>query len=97
VRIDYVLKRFGIFLVITWLAASINFFLPRINNQNPMRERLLEQALLGGYISQGINEMVAEYDVKFGFDKPLWQQYLVYMGDALRFDFNYSISNYPAR
>jgi peptide/nickel transport system permease protein len=95
VRLDYVLKRFAFFLVVTWFAASLNFFLPRINNQNPMRERLLEQSLLGGYVAQGINEMVAEYDVKFGFDKPLWQQYLTYMGDVLRFDFNYSISNYP--
>jgi peptide/nickel transport system permease protein len=95
VRLDYVLRRFLFFLVITWFAASLNFFLPRINNQNPMRERLLEQSLLGGYVAQGINEMVAQYDIKFGFDKPLWQQYLTYMGDVLRFDFNYSISNYP--
>src|SRR5262245_22587128 len=94
-RPDYILRRLFFFLVITWSAASLNFFLPRINNQNPMRERMLEQSLLGGYVAQGINEMVAEYDKKFGFDQPLWRQYLTYMGDALRFDFNYSISNYP--
>lgn len=94
-RIDYVVRRFGIFLLIVWLATSINFFLPRLRGQDPLRERLLEQAQLGGYVQAGIEEMVKEYNVKFGLDKPLWQQYLNYLGDVARFDFNYSIPNYP--
>ncbi|HEV8632684.1 MAG TPA: ABC transporter permease [Chloroflexota bacterium] len=93
--LDYVLKRFGIFLLIVWLATSLNFFLPRLSSTNPIRERLLEQALQGGYVQQGMNQMVEEYERKFGLDRPLWEQYLTYMGDALRLDFNYSISNYP--
>jgi peptide/nickel transport system permease protein len=39
--------------------------------------------------------MVREYNRKFGLDKPLWQQYLTYVGQTVRLDFNYSISNYP--
>jgi peptide/nickel transport system permease protein len=39
--------------------------------------------------------MVEEYERKFGLDRPLWQQYLTYLADVSRFDFNYSISNYP--
>ena len=93
--VGYIVRRFAIFLVIVWVASSANFFLPRLNSQNPIRERLLEQALLGGYVQAGIAEMVKEYEAKFGLDKPLWEQYLRYMGDTLRFDFNYSISNYP--
>jgi peptide/nickel transport system permease protein len=42
-----------------------------------------------------MEEMVAEYDSKFGLDKPVWQQYLAYLADLARFDLNYSISNYP--
>lgn len=93
--IGYVLRRFGSFLLIVWLATSLNFFLPRLSSTNPIRERLLEQALQGGFVQQGMNEMVAEYEAKFGLDKPIWQQYLIYMGDVARLDFNYSISNYP--
>ena len=52
-RIDYVVKRIGFFLLITWLAATLNFFIPRLSGQNPVRERLLEQALLGGYVHAG--------------------------------------------
>jgi peptide/nickel transport system permease protein len=94
-RLGYVFKRFGIFLLIVWLASSINFFLPRLGGQDPMRAHLLEQAMLGGYVQAGLEEMVQEYNVKFGLDKPLWQQYLNYLGDVARLDFNYSVSNYP--
>jgi peptide/nickel transport system permease protein len=94
-RADYVLKRIGFFLLITWLAASLNFFIPRLSGQNPIRERLLEQALVGGYVHVGMNDMVAEYEQKFGLDQPLWVQYFRYLGDVSRLDFNYSIANYP--
>jgi peptide/nickel transport system permease protein len=94
-RLSYVFKRFGIFVLIVWLASSVNFFLPRLGGQDPMRAHLLEQAMLGGYVQAGLEEMVQEYNVKFGLDKPLWQQYLNYLGDVARLDFNYSVSNYP--
>ena len=94
-RLNYVFKRFGIFVLIVWLASSVNFFLPRLGGQDPMRAHLLEQAMLGGYVQAGLEEMVQEYNVKFGLDKPLWQQYLNYLSDVSRLDFNYSVSNYP--
>jgi len=94
-RLDYVLKRFGIFLLIVWIAGSVNFFLPRVNNQDPIREKLMQQAMNGGSLQSGMEEMVAEYDAKFGLDRPLWEQYLLYMRDLARLDLNYSISNYP--
>lgn len=94
-RLSYVFKRFAIFVLIVWLASSVNFFLPRLGGQDPLRAHLLEQAMLGGYVQAGLEEMVQEYDAKFGLDKPLWQQYVLYLGDVARLDFNYSVSNYP--
>jgi peptide/nickel transport system permease protein len=90
-----VAKRFGLFLLVIWLAATLNFFLPRLSGNDPVREKLLQQALTGGYVQAGMQQMVEEYQAKFGLDKPLWQQYLSYLGDMARFDFGYSISNYP--
>jgi peptide/nickel transport system permease protein len=95
VRPDYIAKRLGLFLIVVWLAATVNFFLPRLSGNDPVREKLLQQALTGGYVQAGMQQMVEEYQAKFGLDKPLWQQYLSYLGDMARFDFNYSISNYP--
>lgn len=92
---DYLAKRFGVFLVIVWLAATLNFFLPKLSGQDPVRVKLLQQAQLGGYVQTGIEAMVKEYDQRFGLDKPLWRQYLTYLHDVARLNFNYSIANYP--
>lgn len=94
-RLDYVVRRVFLFLVITWLAATLNFFLPRISGQDPVREKLLQQAMAGGYVHTGIEEMVQEYEQKFGLDEPLWQQYITYLGQMARLDFGFSIANYP--
>jgi peptide/nickel transport system permease protein len=91
----YIVKRFGVFLLIVWLAATLNFFLPKLSGQDPVRTKLLEQAALGGYVHAGIDDMVKVYQAQFGLDKPLWRQYLTYVGNVSRGDLNYSIANYP--
>jgi peptide/nickel transport system permease protein len=91
----YIARRFAVFLLIIWLAATLNFFLPKLSGQDPVRTKLLEQASLGGYVQGGIEDMVKEYQKKFGLDQPLWRQYLTYVGDVTRGDLNYSIANYP--
>jgi peptide/nickel transport system permease protein len=93
--IDYVLKRFAFFVIIVWLAATLNFFIPRLSSQNPVRERIIESAVLGGYVNAGMKEMVEEYEKRFGLDQPLWLQYLRYVGDVSHGDFNVSIALYP--
>src|SRR6266566_6697987 len=93
----YIARRFGVFLLIVWLAASLNFFLPRLSGQDPVRTKLLQQAALGGYVQGGIDEMTKEYERRFGLDKPLWRQYLSYLDGVAHLDFNYSIANYPRR
>ena len=40
----YIVRRFGVFLMIVWLAATLNFFLPRLSGQDPVRAKLLQQA-----------------------------------------------------
>ena len=92
---SYLLRRIAVFLLIAWLAATLNFFLPRLTGQDPVRVKLLQQAQLGGHVQAGIEEMVREYDRRFGLDRPLWVQYLTFLRDAARLDFNYSIANYP--
>ena len=73
------LRRIGVFLLIAWLAATLNFFLPRLTGQDPVRVKLLQQAQLGGHVQAGIEEMVQEYDRRFGLDRPLWVQYLAFL------------------
>ena len=96
-RLNYFIRRVGFFLVIVWLAATVNFFLPRLTGQDPIREKLMREAMLGGATQSGLDEIVKTYEIKFGLDRPYYVQYLTYLGDVLRFDFNYSIAHYPNR
>src|SRR4029453_1351593 len=95
VQLGYVAKRCGVLLLSVWLAATLNFLLPRLSGQDPVRDKLLQQAQLGGYVQAGIEAMTREYEQRFGLDKPLWRQYLAYLHDMSRLHFNYSISHYP--
>jgi peptide/nickel transport system permease protein len=95
VRLDYIVRRVFLFFIVTWLAATLNFFLPRLSGKDPIREKLLQQAMSGGYVHTGMDEMVANYEERFGLDRPLWEQYLTYLGQMARLDFGYSIANYP--
>src|SRR5579883_3086686 len=94
-QLAYITRRFLVFLLIVWLAATLNFFLPKLSGQDPVRAKLLESAQLGGYVQAGLEQMVKEYDKRFGLDQPLWKQYLTYLRATAQLDFNYSIANYP--
>ncbi|MBI3971574.1 MAG: ABC transporter permease [Chloroflexi bacterium] len=93
---SYLLKRVVLLVLIIWAAATLNFFLPKLApGRNPIREKLAQEATRGGLMQQGMEEMIKAYEATFGLDKPLWQQYLTYMSDTMRFNLGYSISNYP--
>jgi len=93
----YIARRIGTFLLIIWLAATVNFFLPRLGGENPVAQKLMQTAALGGNLHAGMKDMVKEYEAKFGLDRPLLAQYVTYLGDMVRFDFNYSIASFPRK
>ena len=94
-RLDYVIKRIGLFFLIVWLAATVNFIGPRLAGQDPVKHSMMARALVGGYVQQGMDEMAKEYDKKFGLDKPLLEQYGNYLKDMATLNLGYSIANYP--
>lgn len=96
-KLTYVLKRIGLFFLIVWGAATLNFFLPRLAPGDPIRERLFAMSMTGGYTQQGVEEMVKSYQARFGLDKPLYVQYFNYLSDVLRFEFGYSLTLFPAK
>lgn len=93
--IGYIARRIGIFLLIVITAVTINFFMPRVRSTNPIESRMNQLAAQGGVYANQIQEMVKIYNQKFGLDKPLWQQYLIYWRDLLRLDLGVSLAYYP--
>lgn len=90
-------KRLGLMVLVIWLAASINFLLPRLTDRDPIEERLAQALGDSGGSAIGIEEMVAQYQAKFGTDRPLWRQYLSMLSDTARFDLGVSINYFPDR
>src|ERR1700716_3799587 len=96
-KTDYLVRRRGLFVLILWLASTVNFFLPRLGGQDPIRAQLGAQAAMGGASQIGMKDMIAEYDRRFGLDKPLIEQYFTYLGDTLQLEFNFSMAAYPTK
>lgn len=95
--VDYVLKRAGMFVLIIFVAGTLNFAIPRLRPTNPVEERmnqLLQQA--GGVHIANVEQMIASYEDRFGLNNPLWLQYANYWIALSRLDFGQSIAYFPA-
>ena len=95
--VDYVLKRLGMFVLIIFVAGTLNFAIPRLRPTNPVEERmnqLLQQA--GGVHIANVEQMIERYEERFGLKNPLWLQYVNYWIALSRLDFGQSIAYFPA-
>lgn len=93
--IQYVLRRFGIFLLIIWTTATINFVVPRLAPGDPV------QAIMGRMQEQGARiensaVLINAFRERFGLDDPIYIQYLKYLWAMVRFDLGYSLAHFPA-
>jgi len=89
-------KRILFLFMVIWAAATIVFFVPRMSDTNPIRERFAELARTGGFSPADLEKIIESYTKQFGLDAPLFEQYWTYLGQILRFDFGYSLNRYPA-
>ena len=94
-KLTFILQRVLFLLLVIWAAATITFFIPRISDKNPVRERFAQLAMTGGFSPTDLEVIVESYNQKFGFDRPLWQQYVDYMTSLARLDLGVSANKYP--
>ncbi|MFN8927084.1 MAG: ABC transporter permease [Rhodospirillales bacterium] len=95
--LDYVIRRFGIMVLIFALAVTINFALPRLSPGDPVEQQLSQlMASSGGQVGD-VRAMVESYRQRFGLDQPVWRQYLDYWAMVLSLDLGFSLANYPER
>ena len=93
--IRFVIRRLLFLILVIWAASTITFFIPRISNKNPIRERLSQLAQSGGFAPADMEKIVASMSTKFGLDKPLLEQYTDYMYGIARLDLGVSLNKYP--
>lgn len=78
--VKYIVKRIGLAIVTIWAVATITFFLMNMVPGGPF---LSEKA-----ISPAAQ---AALEAKYGLDKPLFEQYITYISDAVHGDFGDSL------
>lgn len=91
----YLRNRLFNLLMVIWLAATINFLVPRLVPGDPVGA-ILDRLESQGQIVANSAEIIALYRARFGLDDNLFMQYLRYLRGVLTFDYGYSLSNFPA-
>jgi peptide/nickel transport system permease protein len=95
VTLRLILRRILFLLLVIWSASTIVFFIPRLSDTNPIRERFAELARTGGFSPADLEKIIASYTEQFGLDAPLIDQYRDYLGNIIQLDFGVSLNKYP--
>jgi peptide/nickel transport system permease protein len=95
-NLQYLLRRLGIFVLIIWVASTLNFIIPRLAPGDPIGAILGQMQVQGATVANS-DEIIAAFRQRFGLDDPIYVQYAKYLWALMRFDLGYSIAYFPAR
>jgi peptide/nickel transport system permease protein len=90
----YFLNKFVWFAITLVAAFVLNFILPRLMPGDPVAAIVARQAQ-GMSNASGVQAIYEHYTELFGTNKPMYEQFYIYVKNALHGDFGYSFSQYP--
>ena len=91
---QYFLKKFGWFLVTLVFAFLLNFILPRLMPGDPVAA-IVARLAQGMTNTSGVQQIYEQYTELFGTNKPMLEQFFIYVKNVLKGDFGFSFSAYP--
>jgi len=95
--LGYIVQRVVAFFLTIFVAATLNFAIPRLTPQDPIAALLGRMTSRGRTVENGA-QMIDMYKKQFGLDKSLPEQYFNYMKNLLLHgDLGYSLSYFPAK
>jgi peptide/nickel transport system permease protein len=83
-------------VVVFFVALVLNFLLPRLIPGNPVDAIVGQLARGGGTGGEQLKQVHEHFMQEFGLNKPLWQQFFIYIGHVLQGNFGTSFGQYPA-
>ena len=94
--LKYFLKKFGWTVLTFFIALTLNFVLPRMIKGNPVDTIALSitQGMKDENLIKKVNDTFAK---EFGIDKPIWKQFVLYIGKVFQGDLGTSFSQYPKK
>ncbi len=90
----YFLNKLGWFATTLVAAFLLNFTLPRLMPGDPVAGIVARQAQ-GSSNATGVQAIYRQYTELFGTNKPIIEQFFIYVKNALHGDFGFSFSQYP--
>jgi peptide/nickel transport system permease protein len=90
----YVLRRLAMFFLTIWLGTTVIFIVPRLAPGDPIAAMVSRMTAQSGYVENSA-QIIEAWRKRFGLDAPMHVQYFNYMGNVLRFDLGYSLSQFP--
>jgi len=90
----YFLNKLGWFLVTLVCAFLLNFFLPRLMPGDPVAA-IVSRLAQGMSDTSGVQAIYRQFADLFGTDKPIYEQFFIYIRNVVRGDFGFSFSQYP--
>jgi len=93
---QYVLRRFGMFVLTVWFGLTLIFIIPRLAPGDPVSAMIGRLTAQAGQVENS-DEIIEAWRARFGLDAPLGVQYLRYLRNALSFDLGYSLAHFPTR
>ena len=92
---NYLIRRFGVFFLTIWVAATIIWLIPRLAPGDPITAMVDRMIRTAGYVENS-DIIIEGWKERFGLNDPLHVQYVRYLGNLARFDFGYSLAYFPA-
>ncbi len=90
----YFLTKFAWFLVTLVAAFVLNFILPRLMPGDPVTA-IVSRLAQGMSNATGVQAIYQQYADLFGTNKPMLEQFFIYIRNVFHGDFGFSISQYP--
>lgn len=90
----YFLNKLGWFAITFVFAFLLNFILPRLMPGDPVAAIVARMAQ-GMSNASGVQAIYQQYTELFGTNKPMLEQFFIYVRNVLRGDFGFSFSQYP--
>ncbi|MCJ7744230.1 MAG: ABC transporter permease, partial [Dehalococcoidales bacterium] len=85
---DYIIKRLIYAVIIALGILTITFILVRVGPSSPADKYLANIAARG----QDVTQVKAAIEARYGLDKPIYEQYIDYMGNLFRGNWGWSFS-----
>src|SRR5210317_393073 len=92
--LQYVIRRFGIFLMTIWLASSVIFVIPRLAPGDPIQSMISRMSQSAGYVENS-EKIIEGWRERFGLNDPLHVQYFRYLKNLVSLDLGVSLAMFP--